>query len=146
MLKYIFSISKASATQKNQIAEENDVDSVVWELLWKKSVGHGRLCRLKMKSSQKNFKDFEVLIQEWATSPLEMNMACQNMADPSDRVVSDTIFENGENHVEISSLDRKIDSRRRNTFQKNKEIKIGEQSCMLLAEHVEVIALSAYFI
>ncbi len=45
------------------------VHDICWEVLWKKSVGTGSLCRITLQSTQRDFLNFEALIKEWATAP-----------------------------------------------------------------------------
>ena len=60
-----------SSSNSNGGKEKGDV---TWEILWKKSVGTGNLCRTIFVSTFDEFSSFESLIKEWATAPSSTSM------------------------------------------------------------------------
>jgi hypothetical protein len=70
---------------------------ISWEILWKKSVGTGNLCRINVESSLREFALFELLIKEWATAPgvnaggVDNNVA--SLAPPKPKAAATTSLE-----------------------------------------------------
>ena len=125
---------------------------VSWEILWKKSVRTGNLCRITLIATATAFSNFELLIKEWATVPSAADVATSSASPPTPSVALEPAAEgNPANDKAERSAGAAVagslgqieeeQSRTppRNSFQRNLSTKVVSESSLLLPEHIDFL-------
>ncbi|UPR00937.1 TLD domain-containing protein [Chloropicon primus] len=106
--------------------------NIAWEMLWKKSVGTGSLCRVTLSSSFESFTSFRNLVKEWALAPsvaeaTTSTSSLEPAASPEEASPSPST-------PRVDSKDRV-----RNSFQRKLSTKVVSESCLLLPQHIDFL-------
>lgn len=125
--KAFFDSLFGAGEQANSTRAHNGLSEqkIFWEILWKKSVGTGNLCRVTVFASFESFAHFRHLVKEWSTVPTAGGPA----ASPA--VSLEPAAHGGQEEAPLSRVPRV-----RNSFQRNLSSKIVSESSLLLPEHI----------
>ena len=131
----------------------SETEDILWELLWKKSVGTGSLCRITLASKPEDFSQFEKLLREWATAPSGTDATAFSKMASSSTPLEPASTEEPEPETGVKPKDSSAatnsrpavaaangapPTRVRNSFQRTMSTKVLAESTLLQSGHIEV--------
>merc|ERR1712144_180709 len=132
----------------------SETEDILWELLWKKSVGTGSLCRITLASKPEDFSQFEKLLREWATAPsgtdatafsktasssIPLEPASTEEPEPETGVKPKDSSAASNSRPAVAAANGAPPTRVRNSFQRTMSTKVLAESTLLQSGHIEAL-------